>query len=303
MKRAISKVTTPGRYHYATYLILIICFPGLLALGCNKNDDQPPEPPEPVREISDEIKELIYLRGDEKAPTVLINVQSGPSTEFATDIVDLIVNSYNTTNILTVNVHQAQTLNPGIVEDGEITLNQAVSFNTESVEMLFKVISYFKAQGRTVYVLGISFGAFVTQELIAKKGIDVADKYLIMAGRLDMNQEAWQALVEGREVFFENGVDPVIGAAPDEKVIERNYARISAALGMNRYTQVLNTIGDLSTVTYAYGATDQAVGRLTTTEVEFLESKNARIITGNGGHDFVILGLSKQGMNQAFGIQ
>lgn len=303
MKRAISKVTTPGRYHYVTYLILIICFPGLLALGCNKNDDQPPEPPEPVREISEEINELIYFRGDEKAQTVLINVQSGPSIEFATDFVDLIVSSFNTTGILTVNVHQAQTLNPGIVEENEITLDQAISINTESVEMLSEVISYFKAQNRTVYVLGVSFGAFMTQELIAKKGIDVADKYLIMAGRLDMNQAVWQALVEGRYGYFENGVDPIIDTEPHEKVIERNYARISAGLGMNRYTQVLNTIEDLSTVTYAYGATDQAVGSLTTQEVEFLASKNAHIIAGSGGHDDVILGLSAQGFHQAFGIQ
>lgn len=300
MKRAFSNVTTPGRYHYVTYFILIICFPGLLVLGCNKNDDQPLEP---VKEVSQEIRELIYFRGDEKAPTVLINVQSGPSTEFATDFVDLIVSSFNTTGILTVNVHQAQTLNPGIMEGNDITLDQAVSFNTESVETLFKVISYFKAQGRTVYVLGVSFGAFMTQELIAKKGIDVADKYLIMAGRLDMNQDVWQALVEGRYGYFENGVEPIIDAEPHEKVIERNYARISAGLGMNRYTQVLNTIEDLSRVTYAYGATDQAVGSLTTREVEFLESKNAQIIAGNGGHDHVILGLSAQGMNQAFGIQ
>lgn len=300
MKRAISKVTTPGRYSYATYLILIICFPGLLALGCKKDDDGLPPP---VREISQEIRALIYLRGDEKAETVLINVQSGPSAEFAIDEVEDIVSDYNTEGILIVNVHQAQTLTPGILQGEDFTLDQAVNHNAESIEMLSKVINYFKAQDRTVYVFGGSFGAFVAQDLIAKKGIGMADKYLIAAGRLDMNEITWQAMAEGRLGYFENGVDPVILLEPEMDVVERNLNRIAAGFAMNRYTELFNSFDDLSQITYIYGENDEAVGSLTAAEVQFLQSKNARVIIGSGGHDDTLSRLVPQGMNLAFGIQ
>ena len=299
MKRAISKVTTPGRWNYTTYLILIICFPGLLALSCKKDDGPPP----PVREISQEIRELIYFRGDEKAETVLINVQSGPSAEFAIDEVEDIVNDYNTTSILTVNVHQAQTLTPGILQGNDFTLDQAINHNAESIEMLSKVINYFKAQDRTVYVFAGSFGAFVAQDLIAKKGVSVADKYLIAAGRLDMNAIIWQAAAEGKLGYFENGVDPVILPEPEMDVVERNLNRIAAGFAMNRYTQLFDTFDDLSQITYIYGENDEAVGSLTAAEVRFLQSKNARIIIGSGGHDDTLSRLVPQGMNLAFGIQ
>ncbi len=299
MKRAISNVTTPGRYNYTTYLILIICFPGLLAMSCKKDDGPPP----PVREISQEIRELIYFRGDEKSETVLINVQSGPSAEFAIYEVEDIVNDYNTTGILIVNVHQAQTLTPGILHGDDFTLEQAVNHNDESTEMLAKVVNYFKAQDRTVYVFGGSFGAFVAQDLIAKKGIGVADKYLIAAGRLDMNEIVWQAMAEGRLGYFENGADPVILPEPEMDVDERNLNRIAAGFAMNRYTELYNSFDDLSQITYVYGENDEAVGSLTAAEVQFLQSKNARVIIGSGGHDDTLSRLVPQGMNLAFGIQ
>jgi len=88
-----------------------------------------------------------------------------------------------------------------------------------------------------------------------------------------------------------------------EDVIERNIGRIAAALGMNRYTQLLGEIDDLSKVTYVYGANDFFVGRLTNEEVAFLESKNANVITGNGGHVETFDDYLEQGLNEAFGIE
>ncbi|WP_299438551.1 hypothetical protein [uncultured Aquimarina sp.] len=189
MKRISNKMTSLNYYRSISKLMLII-FSSICLSSCS-NDDENANPPVTITEISQDIKNLIYFRGDEKASTVLINAQAGPSTELAEDIVDFIVGTFNTTDILTVNVHQAQTLDPSILEGDDITLNQAVNFNNETVETLSQVINYFKDQGRTVYVVGLSYGAFVTQELIAKEGIEVADKYLIMTGRLDINDIFW----------------------------------------------------------------------------------------------------------------
>jgi hypothetical protein len=319
MKRVSSTVKSANQLKFAVLVLLLTLF-SIFISSCSNDDDQPSitidetsdtvqdddddddEPVDLITELSQEIKDLIYYNGDEKAPTVLISIPGGPSTEFTNDIVNYIVDNFNTTDILTVNVQQAQTLNPNIVAGSDITLDQAVNINSESMETLSQVITYFKNEGRTVYVYGMSFGAFVAQELIALKGIDFADKYLIMSGRLDMNDVMWQALAEGKEGYFENGVTPIVDSDPHPDVIERNLLRMAAGLGMNRYTQVLNTIDDLSNVTYVYGSADQAVGSLTADEVAFLQSKNVNIIAGDGDHTSTFFDLGPQGLSEAFGI-
>lgn len=281
-----------------TNLILVLLLI-IFTFSCSNDDEQPPV----TLEISQEIKDLIYFKGEEDAPIVLINAQSGPDTELTTDDVDTIFQIFNTTDLLAVNVHQAQTQNLSLLENDDISFDEAINFNSESVEMLYQVIKYFKDQGRTVYVLGISYGAFMAQELIAKEGVDVADKYLIMVGRLDMNDVVWQAFSEGLLGYFENGITPIIDDEEDPDMVGRNLNKLAAGLAMNRYTQLFNNFQDLSNITYIYGETDQAVGRLTDPEVQFLESKNVNIIVGSGDHDETISDFIIQGFSEAFGIE
>ncbi len=306
MKRVSLKMTNPNRFHFIAHL-MCIAFLSIITSSCSNDDNEPPvkeeEPTMVITEISEEIKEFIYFQGDEKAATVLITVPGGPGTAFATDVVDQFSSILSPKQILTVTVHQAQTLDSTIVKGADITLDQAVGFNTESIDMLDKAVTFFKDQGRTVYILGFSFGAFITQDLIAKKGIDSADKYLIITGRLDMNDVIWQGAAEGRNGFFENGVTPLVDEDPDPSVKERNLNRIGAGFLMNRYTQLLDPIEDLSGLTYIYGETDQAVGSLTAEEVTFLQSKNANILSGKGGHDQPFPGFLQQGFDEAFGIE
>ncbi|WP_282085059.1 hypothetical protein [Aquimarina algiphila] len=281
--------------HFSKYTTTIIL--SLLFISCSSDDANQ------TIGISKEIKDLIYFKGDESASTVIVNAQSGPDTKLSTGEVDEIFQTFNTTDLLVVNVHQAQTLNPSLFEANDITFDRAIDLNTESVEMIYKVVKYFKDQGRTVYVLGISFGAFIAQDLISKKGADAADQYLIMVGRLDMNAIMWQAFSEGRPGYFENGITPIIDQEVGADLIDRNLDRLAAGLSMNRYTELLNTFEDLSNITYIYGEIDEAVGRLTDSEIEFLQSKNVNLITSSGNHDDTINDFVVQGFNEAFGIQ
>lgn len=297
MKKTSLKIVNLNRLSLANTILIVVI--AIATLSCSKNDD---DPPVSFNEIPQKIKDLIYFNGEETATTVVIAVPGGPSTELATDIVDDLAQDIGSPEILTVTVHQAQTLNPNILEGNDITLDQAINFNAESIETLYQVIEYFKDEGRTVYVAGISFGAFVTQEFIAQKGIDAADDYLIITGRLDINDAMWQGLAEGKNAFFENGVTPIVDDEPFVDAFNRNEARMFAGLAMNRYTEQFNTIESLSNITYIYGETDMAVGRLTVAEVEFLQSKNANILSGNGGHDVPFKDFLKQGFSEAFGI-
>lgn len=301
MKRVSKKIIRINYYCSISKLVLIT-FLTVTTFSCS-NDDDHVDSPIIFNEIPQEIKNLIYFSGDEKASIVLINAQAGPSTVLDEELVDELSEFLSPRGILTVNVHQAQTLNPEILFNNDITLDDAVKFNTQSIEALYEVVNHFKDEGRTVYVLGLSFGAFITQELIAQKGINVADKYLIITGRLDMNDNFWQALAEGRTGYFENGATPIINSEPEETIFGRNEAKLFASLIMNRYTQHFSSIESLSNITYIYGETDEAVGSLTAEEVLFLQSKNANILFGNGGHDEPFEGFIEQGFSEAFGIE
>lgn len=280
--------------------LILISFLAILILSCNSDNE--PTITETDFTISQEIKDLIYFNGDENAPIVLVNVQSGPDTELATSEVDFLVQNFDGSNFLAVNVHQAQTLNPNLINSTDITFEEAINIDAETVQVLSRVITYFKDQGRTVYVFGQSFGAFVTQELIAREGPDVADRYLIMIGRLDLNDIIWQGASEGRNGFFEDGINPVLEDEIAEDVIERNLNRLAAGFAMNRYTEVLNQYQDLSKIVYVYGRNDEVIGSLTEAEDQFLVSKNATILAGNGGHDETLIELLELGFEFAFGI-
>ena len=264
----------------------------LLFIGsCSKDDDG----------ISPEIKKLIYYTGNKSASTILINTQGGPQVELATEEFDEILGIVNTRDLLMVNVHQAQTLNPEKFTKSDITFKEAIDYDAESIEILYKVIEYFKEQDKKIYVLGISFGAFMTQQLIVKKGLNVADKYLIMVGRLDMNEVFWKWHSEGKDGYFEDGI-PMLDEEDDDDFEGRNMNRLAAGLGQNRYTQLLNKYEDLSKITYAYGKTDEAVGSLTEEELQFLKSKNVTVIAGEEGHEETVNDYIAEGFKKAFGI-
>ena len=299
MKEILLKMKNYTRFSFKVALMLIFSL-SILLTSCSKEEK---EPAIIIKELSQEIKDLIYFKGNEKASVVVINAQSGPDITLSTSEVDFIFESVDTADLLVVNVHQSQSLDPSIVTVNDLTLEQAIDFNAESIETLYKVIKFFKDQGRTVHVFGASFGAFVVQELIATKGIDVADAYLIMIGRLDMNDVMWQGLVDGKFGYFVDGVTPVLDPEPAVGVLDRNIGKISAALGMNRYTELLADEESLSNVTYIYGAIDQFVGRLTDEEVQFLESKNATVIEGSGDHDDTFLDFIEQGLELAFSLK
>lgn len=244
---------------------------------------------------SNEISKIAKIDGNLNGNVVIVNTQGGPMYELDTDTVRMILEeSVGETDTIVVNVHQQQTLNPNEFANKEITFEQAKEYDTKSVDDLAKVVKYFKKEGKTVYVLGISFGAWMVQDLIANYGTDIADKFFISNGRVDMPKEIWTAFSKGGSGYFEKGVKAVSnieGTMEDPKanvekipVADKNISKLAAGLGHKRYSELLVN-NDLSKVFYLYGQTDEAVGKLTEAEVEFLEKQGATVSTYDGGHD------------------
>jgi hypothetical protein len=248
-----------------------------------------------------EINDLIYFKGNESSKIVLINTQGGPAPKLLKEEFVEMFAEANLGDTLLVNVHQAQTKKTKFFTSKEITFAQAIKYDAESIDMLYKVVKYFKDKGRTVYVLGISFGAFITQELITKKGIDVADKYVIMVGRLNMPDEFWKWFSEGNNGKFKDGITPV--KKMTSGIGSKNMHRLAAGLGKNRYIELLNKYDDLSKITYVYGKIDEQVGRLIDTEIDFLISKNATVVAKDGGHSDTWESYVTQELANTLGIQ
>ena len=247
-------------------------------------------PPTVTPEAAWAIEDAYHSFGNPDAGVVVVNSQGGPMPALVRkrEILEKL-GLLNLERIHLVNVHQAQTINPAPFTAADITFDEAKAADGESVEVLAALVDHFQAQGKTVYVVGISFGAFMVQELLATQG-NVAEGYLIANGRLDMPPTIWTVFAEGRTVGFVDGVeieDPRTGGhepAPEGTVpLQRNMARLAAGLGHYRYTERLAGV-DMTNVVYFSGTLDEQVGRLSDAEVAFLAERGADVVQYDGGH-------------------
>ena len=133
-------------------------------------------------------------------------------------------------------------------------------------------------------MVGHSYGAFLTTRYLWRKGPGAADRYLIMAGRLDMQREVVDGVLAGQYYYFPDAnpapVPPYPVPITEREILE---LRIMGATGHDRYTERLAG-ADLSRVLYVYGIEDMIVGRLTDDEVGFPTSRGSRVLPVDGGH-------------------
>ena len=109
------------------------------------------------------------------------------------------------------------------------------------------------------------------------------DRFLIMAGRLDMPRVVVDGALNGVWHHFPNGGEPVrdptLQPVTNQHFIE---LRIAGAAAHDRYTARLAGT-DLSRVIYVYGTADDAIGRLSEAEDSFLRSRGSTVIAVEGG--------------------
>lgn len=238
--------------------------------------------------VPDSLAQTFEAVGNPDASTVIVLAQGGPIPELVTDEAKDIFSDVDLENTYLVLPHQAQTQNPAPFTEAEITFDQAKTYDTETTTTLANVIDHYTKTDKKVYVVGISFGAFVVQDLLATQG-NVADGYLIQVGRLDMPEEVWMPFSEGHFVGFTDGVNVEsfdadgAGMGGEGNFTDANMARLAAGLGHKRFTELLADT-DLSNVVYASGRQDEQVGRLSDAELTFLADKGVKVLQTEGDH-------------------
>lgn len=246
---------------------------------------------EDIRIVYENIPESLinsgYSYGNPNSDTVIINIDGGPVNNLGTYRFKLsysFTGEVNENNYFLINMRESQTLHPEDTEKEEISWEQAKNYNEKTVKTLYELISYFKSQHKKVYVVGGSYGSLVGLKSLVDYN-NIADRYLLMVGRLDMTKKVSEAYSKGFEANFESdAVTPIIGEKSDN-IYTVNMRKIAAAINRDeKYTELLKDT-DLSNLIYIYIENDQRVGKLTENEIKFLESKNAKVISVKGEHD------------------
>lgn len=248
--------------------------------SCNKDDSQPQEEYR-ATQLPEDVKDLFYTVGNTNADTVWIYEQGGPSENLDEENLNQFPN-YD--DYLNVYVHQVLTYNKDLYNK-DLTVAQGELETEVNSEILHKVIQHFKNQGKTVIVIGHSYGAIVVTNYLANKGSSLADKYVIMAGRLDAEQEFYKGLINKQFYYFPDFVTPTLHPTiqPTNNT-QRTELFLTGIIFKPRYTKELSKV-DLSKVIYSWANDDEALGRLTTDEKNFLLSKNVQLVEiESGGH-------------------
>jgi len=192
-------------------------------------------------------------------------------------------------------VHQYQTLRTKEFETNLINFEEAKKYDAETTKMLAQTVDYFKRRGNTVIVMGISFGAFVVEDLLASYPA-IADRYIIVVGRLDMPDAVWKEFAKGNYVGFKykKGEPRIVkfsakeaGMGGGNSIGDKNTSILAAGLGYKRFTELLQD-KDLSRVDYFYGSKDDQVGRLSEEEINFLKSKGINPVKFDKDHSGTI---------------
>lgn len=296
---AAEENTVPHQRHFSFLLSLTLLAAALLA-GCRSAVVEPPYQPTQLPSADSELFEVF---GNAGSDTVWIFEQGGPVYELDGRWQAILRSIPAFAEVLdTVQVaqaHQVQSLNPGLASRHEELPFEDVQAEVDvSVEILDRTIRHFRSQGKQVVVIGFSYGAFVTARYLWRKGPDAADRYVMVAGRLDMPQKVVDAFRNRMAYYFPDAVNPQPASDPvpadqpyrDQELMRR---RIMAATGHERYTERLAGV-DLSKVIYAYGIGDTRVGRLSDAELQFLNSKGSMIIPVQADHGRVFPAAASQ---------
>ena len=157
-----------------------------LASGCKAFIAEPGYQATP---LPADVTELFRVFGDPGADTVWIYEQGGPVHLLEDDPLPQFRHYPGRDAVLFAQVHQTLTINNDLVSrHRELSLEELQAEVDVSIEILHRVIEHSKAQGKQVVVVGHSYGALVTARYLWRKGPGAADRYLIMAGRLDMQR-------------------------------------------------------------------------------------------------------------------
>ena len=173
-----------------------------------------------------------------------------------------------------VEVKKHEMLSP-VLGNESITFDEAVAVNDTTAALIEKAIQYYSAQDKEVVLLGHSWGATILGEYLDDYGNDQVHKIVPMEGRLSVQPEFVDFLLDGYVPEF-NGTEVDISQS-EQNAVFQSILTLSAAGFYNRYTDSLATL-DLSNMMYSYAEFDVSTGPLLPIEIDFLNQSGAQTL-------------------------
>ncbi len=232
-------------------------------------------------QLSEDTTNLFIEQGNKESDTVWIYEQGGPGITFPDDNLKFLPNNHKYHHI---HAHQAQDYNTTLYTYN-ITKEDAIIETNTSIEILKRIVHYFKSRGKMVVVIGNSYGSWIVLRYLSQYGSETADKFVIMAGRLDMDYAFYSGFLQYKGMHFPDYITAVVGGQQPRAGHkgDRLEMLLIGVICSDRNTEQLKDV-DLTNMLIAYSKDDPLVGRLKEHELQFLTSKKATIIHADGGH-------------------
>ena len=275
-----------------TYLFLF----SILIYSCSKEESS--KTTEKLKykatQLPEDINKLFDVRGESSADTVWVYLQGGPDQKKNLELEDGSDDGKEFDfflDDLRVYPLQAQHLNTDLFNYTDFNYEYSVKENNTAVKVVKKVIQHFKDQDKVVYLIGHSYGAFMVQEFLKEYG-NLAHASAVLNCRLDMDEVVWKRGQNGKAyVFDSSGKNPkeqdLTNPPPGANLQQaQNSAILASGLGTTRYTKALKDV-DLSKTIFYGNSGDDAVGRWSEAEINFLKSKSTQYFYNSGGHSEV----------------
>ncbi|WP_394748974.1 alpha/beta fold hydrolase [Spongiimicrobium salis] len=258
-----------------------------IAFKANSNDYRPTVIPK-------DTLRLFKHMGEFNNPVAFVYVQGGPDLELNIHDNDALHLFPNSDNLLKIYPLQAAMLNPELVVSlPNLTEAQSDFENQQSAEILHRTLSYLKNRGKTVHLIGHSYGGSIVMEYLLKYPSN-ADKIVIMGKDFDEDMRSYEGLKSGSYIRWKDGVEPVLKPffrnlsetfikANKLNAVVDNLTMLVKTHSAKRFTKLLRH-KDLSNITFVHARFDEANGRVSQEELLFLRSKGVKTIETFGDH-------------------
>lgn len=245
-------------------------------------------------QIPNDTTKIFVADGNWENETTFVYVQGEPDVDLQINKKDALHLMPNSDKLLKIYPVQSQILNPDLLIANPIfTSEQSTKENAISAEILNRTISYLKDGGKKVFLIGHSYGSSICLEYLNSKK-NSTDKTVIMGLDLDEDISSWNQLKSGEYIRWENGEKPVsktvFSWVPKDYPIKNSFDRVVGNLTalvksnmQKNYTKLLKQ-NDFDKLISVYAKDDEANGRKSKKEIEFLKSKNVTVFEIDGNH-------------------
>lgn len=190
-----------------------------------------------------------------------------------------------------IGMHQMHEVNPTVFGSGTFfTPSNANQVNTQTLDMIERVVNWLKSNNKVVFLYGHSNGSFMLQNYMAS-GRTSPSFYIISGTRLKTIQDMLSNYPNYIDISYTDGT---ILNTTNIAEVAKPYFNVLRYLQMNHnkdFTNLLSGNAMLSKTFYSVGFKDEALGKISAEEENFIDNNCPHVYFPDGDHGTSSLGV------------